>query len=133
MSLLVGLAVFGIPIRGSLSLLYILTTLYITASLTLGILISTAAKNQMQAMMMSFLVFLPSILLSGFIFPRESMPLFFRGLSAVFPMTYYVEIIRGILLKGNGLSALWTQAAALLLFIALTFGGAVKKFSRTMN
>lgn len=131
-SLLVGLAVFGIPIRGSLSLLYILTTLYITASLTLGILISTAAKNQMQAMMMSFLVFLPSILLSGFIFPRESMPLFFRGLSAVFPMTYYVEIIRGILLKGNGLSALWTQAA-LLLFIALTFGGAVKKFSRTMN
>lgn len=132
-SLLVGLAVFGIPVRGSLSLLYILTTLYITASLTLGILISTAAKNQMQAMMMSFLVFLPSILLSGFIFPRESMPLFFRGLSAVFPMTYYVEIIRGILLKGNGLSALWTQAAALLLFIALTFGGAVKKFSRTMN
>ena len=132
-SLLVGLAVFGIPVRGSLPLLYALTALYILASLTLGILISTAAKNQIQAMMMSFLVFLPSILLSGFVFPREAMPLFFQGLAALFPMTHYVDIIRGVLLKGNGLSALWPQAAALLLFIALTFGGAVKKFSRSLG
>lgn len=132
-SLLVGLAVFGIPLRGSLLLLYALTTFYISASLTLGIMISTAAKNQMQAMMMSFFVFMPSILLSGFIFPREAMPAVFQYISALIPMTYYVDILRGILLKGNDLSALYTQAAALLLFISATFGIAIRKFSRTMN
>lgn len=132
-SLLVGLAVFHIPVRGSLPLFYGLTTLFIIASLTLGILISTAAKTQMQAMMMSFSVFLPSVLLSGFVFPREAMPLFFQGLSAFLPMTYYVDISRGILLKGNDLSALWPEALALLLFIAATFGTAVKKFARTVR
>ncbi len=132
-SLLVGLAVFGIPFRGSLLLLYALTTLYITASLTLGILISTAAKTQMQSMMMSFMVFMPSILLSGFIFPREAMPAIFQWLSAVIPMTYYVEILRGILLKGNDFMALAPQAGALALFIIAAFGIAVGKFSRTMN
>ncbi len=132
-SLLVGLAVFSIPVRGSIPLLYGLTTLFITASLTLGILISTTAKNQMQAMMMSIFIFMPSILLSGFIFPREAMPAIFQAVSVLIPMTHYVDILRGILLKGNDLSALYTQAAALLLFISATFGIAVKKFSRTMN
>lgn len=132
-SLLVGLAIFGIPVRGSILLLYALTTLFISASLTLGILISTIAKNQMQAMMMSIFIFMPSILLSGFIFPREAMPTVFQYISGLIPMTYYVDILRGILLKGNDLSALYTQAAALLLFISATFMITVKKFSRTMN
>ena len=132
-SLLIGLAVFAIPIKGSIPLLYGLTTLFIIASLTLGIMISTVATTQMQAMMMSFFVFLPSILLSGFIFPVEAMPKFFQWISSLLPMTYYVKILRGILLKGNNLAALYTEASALLVFITATFSIALKKFSKTMN
>ena len=129
-AILVGLAVFGVPLRGSLLLLYGLSSLFLLASLTLGLLISTAARSQMQAMMMSFACFLPSVLLSGFLFPRDAMPLFFQAVAALFPMTYYVDIIRGILLKGCGLSALLPQTAALLLYATAAFGLAVKKFSR---
>ena len=132
-SLLVGLGIFGIPLRGSLLLLYALTTLFIIASLTLGLMISTVSRTQMQAMQMSFLVFMPSVLLSGFIFPREAMPPIFYWISALFPMTYYVDILRGIILKGSGLSVLYPQALALTAFIAATFGIAIKKFSRTLN
>lgn len=132
-ALLVGLAVFGIPFRGSFLLLYALTTLFITASLTLGILISTAARTQMQAIMMSLFCFLPSILLSGFMFPREAMPAIFQYISAVIPMTYYVDITRGIFLKGNGLAALYPQTLSLGIFTAAVFTIAVRKFSRVMN
>ncbi len=132
MALLIGLALFGVPIRGSLLLLYALTALFILASLTLGLLISTAAQTQMQALLMSFFCILPSILLSGFLFPREAMPLLFQGVAALFPMTWYVDIIRGILLKGAGLSALYPAALALLLYSTLAFSLAVKKFSRTV-
>lgn len=132
-AILIGLAVFGIPFRGSLPLLYALTTLFLLASLTLGILISTAAKTQMQAMMMSLFCFLPSMLLSGFLFPREAMPAIFQYISAIIPMTYYVDITRGIFLKGNGLTELYPQALSLLAFIIAVFGTAIKKFSRTMN
>ncbi|MCH4188639.1 MAG: ABC transporter permease [Megasphaera sp.] len=131
-SILVGLGVFSVPMRGSILLLYALTTLFIGASLTLGILISTIAKTQMQAMQMSFVVFLPSILLSGFMFPREAMPVLFQWISALFPMTYYVEITRGIFLKGVGFAALYTQAMALAVLITATFGIAVKKFARNV-
>ncbi len=78
-SLLVGILVFDLPVRGSLLLLYALTFLFIVGSLSMGILISTLAKTQMQAMQMSFFIFLPSIMLSGYMFPREAMPLFFSG------------------------------------------------------
>lgn len=132
-AILVGLAIFEIPLRGSIPLLYGLTTLFITATLTLGILISTVAKTQMQAMMMSLFTFLPSILLSGFIFPIQAMPTLFQYVSAVIPMTYYMDITRGIFLKGNGLSELYPQALSLFLFILLVFGAAIKKFSKTMN
>lgn len=132
-ALMTSLAVFSVPLRGSLALLYALTTLFIISSLTMGIMISTFARTQMQAMLMSFVVFLPSVLLSGFVFPRESMPDFFYYFSGLFPMTYFVDILRGIFLKGCTLSDLTTQTAALLIFIALTFGLSLKKFSRIMN
>lgn len=132
-AILIGLAVFGIPLRGSIALLYGLTTLFLLSSLTLGIFISTAAKTQMQAMMMSLFCFLPSILLSGFMFPRDAMPALFQYVSAVIPMTYYVDITRGIFLKGNGIAELYPQALALLTFILIVFTTALKKFSRTMN
>lgn len=132
-SILVGIGIFALPMRGSIFLLYGLTTLFIIASLTLGLVISTISKTQMQAMQMSFLVFMPSVLLSGFIFPREAMPAFFYYLSALLPMTYYIDILRGIILKGNTLLILYSQAAALLIFIMITFLIAVKKFTRMMN
>jgi ABC-2 type transport system permease protein len=133
-ALLVGVAVFNLPIRGSLLALYALTTLFIIASLSLGLMISTIAATQMQAMQMSFLLLMmPSFLLSGFIFPREAMPTFFYYFSAILPMTHYIDILRGIILRGCSFASLTSQAAALAGIFALTFGIAVRKFSRTMN
>ena len=115
-ALLVGTLVFHVPIRGSLLELYLLTLFFITASLGLGIMISNLAKNQMQAFQMAFFVMLPSILLSGFLFPREAMPKIIYYISMVIPLTYYLEIIRGIVLKGIGFSYLVGQVATLLAF-----------------
>ena len=114
-SLLVGIGIFAIPLRGSI------------------LLLSTISRTQMQAMQMSFLIFMPSVLLSGFIFPREAMPKIFYYMSDLLPMTYYVEILRGIILRGNDIHVLYPQAAALLVLITLTFLLAMKKFSRTID
>ncbi|MEA1961719.1 MAG: ABC transporter permease [Bacillota bacterium] len=115
-ALLVGVLVFHVPIRGSLLQLYLLTLFFITASLGLGLMISNIAKNQMQAFQMSFFVMLPSILLSGFMFPRAAMPRFIYYLSDVIPLTYYLDIIRGIVLKGIGFQYLIGQVMALIVF-----------------
>ncbi len=132
LALLVGIVVFDLPIRGSLGLLYGLTSLFIIASLTLGVLISSFAKTQMQAMQMSFFVFLPSVLLSGFMFPREAMPTLFYYIGQIIPLTYFLQILRGIVLKGVGLSFLWTQVLALVVFIMITLVISVKKFKKTI-
>ena len=129
-ALLVGILVFDVPTRGSLILLYGLTSLFILASLSLGILISTVTKTQMQAMQLSFFVFMPSILLSGFMFPRDAMPLFFKLLGNLLPLTFYLEILRGILLKGVGVSVLWQPILALVLYIAITLTISIKKFQK---
>ena len=115
-ALLVGVLVFKVPVRGSLLELYILTLFFITASLGLGIFISTIAKTQMQAIQMSFFVILPSILLSGFMFPREAMPLIIQYIGDLIPLTFYLTIIRGIALKGIGIEYLYPQVIALLIF-----------------
>lgn len=133
MALVVGILVFDLPIRGSLSLLYALTSLFIIASLALGILISTVAKTQMQAMQMSFFVFLPSVMLSGFMFPREAMPTFFYWLGDVLPLTFYLEIMRGIVLKGIGFNFLWSQVAALCTFILVAFSISILKFQKKLT
>ena len=132
-ALIVGIAVFNLPIRGSIGLLYGLTSFFIMASLTLGVLISSLAKTQMQAMQMSFFIFMPSILLSGFIFPRDAMPTLFYALGQLLPLTYYLEILRGIILKGNSITLLWGQIFALVVFITATLGLAIKKFSKTLD
>ena len=129
-ALLVGIVVFDVPTRGSLVLLYGLTSLFIVASLSLGILISTVTKTQMQAMQLSFFVFMPSILLSGFMFPRDAMPQFFKLLGNLLPLTFYLEILRGILLKGVGVSVLWQPILALVLYIAITLTISIKKFQK---
>jgi ABC-2 type transport system permease protein len=129
-ALLVGILVFDLPVRGSLGLLYALTSLFIIASLSLGILISTLTKTQMQAMQLSFFVFLPSVLLSGFMFPREAMPLFFNLLGNLLPVTFYLQILRGIILKGVGISVLWTHILALTVFITIALTVSIKKFQK---
>ncbi|WP_238543537.1 ABC transporter permease [Pelosinus sp. HCF1] len=104
--------------------------LFILASLALGLLISTVTKNQMQAMQLSFFVFLPSVLLSGFMFPREAMPMVFNLLGNLLPLTFYLQILRGIILKGVGLSVLWPQIVALVIFIIITLTISIKKFQK---
>ena len=127
-ALSVGVLVFDLPINGSLGLLFILTTPFIVASLALGILISTVARTQMQAMQLSFFVLLPSVLLSGFMFPREAMPTFFYYIGNLIPATYFLEIMRGVILKGIGITYLWSQALSLLAFILGAFIVSLLKF-----
>ena len=129
-ALLVGIFMFDLPVRGSLALLYSLTSLFIIASLAMGVLISVLAKTQMQAMQMSFFIILPSILLSGFMFPREAMPPFFSALGYLLPVTFYLQIMRGIILKGIGIDMLWGQVFALVAFIAIVLTISIKKFNK---
>lgn len=129
-ALLVGVWVFDVPIRGSLLELYLLTLFFITASLGLGLMISNVAKNQMQAFQMSFFVMLPSILLSGFLFPRDAMPIVIYYLSAIIPLTYYLDIIRGIILKGVGYQYLMGQVTVLLVFSLVFLAISIVKFKK---
>ncbi|MEQ8200247.1 MAG: ABC transporter permease [Syntrophomonadaceae bacterium] len=129
-ALLTGVLVFGVPIRGSLLQLYGLTLFFITASLGLGLMISNVAKNQMQAFQLAFFVMLPSILLSGFLFPREAMPRVIYYISAVIPLTYYLDIIRGIILKGIGYQYLMGQVAVLLVFSIIFLSISIAKFKK---
>ncbi|CVK19063.1 MULTISPECIES: ABC transporter permease [Sporomusa] len=130
LALVVGALVFDVPMRGSIGLLYGLTTLFIIASLSLGVLISTVTKTQMQAMQMSFFVFLPSVLLSGFMFPREAMPQLFYQLGHLLPLTFYLEILRGIVLKGIGINFLWSQVFALIVYILVALSISIVKFQK---
>jgi ABC-2 type transport system permease protein len=87
----------------------------------------------MQAMQMSFFVFLPSIMLSGFMFPRESMPLFFNWIGNLIPLTFYLQILRGIILKGVGISVLWSQVICLIVFITVLFALSVIKLQKKVG
>ncbi|KJS15283.1 MAG: transporter [Peptococcaceae bacterium BRH_c4b] len=129
-ALLVGTLVFHVPVRGSLLELYLLTLFFITASLGLGIMISNIAKNQMQAFQMSFFVLLPSILLSGFMFPREAMPVVIQYIGNLIPLTFYLTIIRGIVLKGIGFQYLIPQVVALLVFSVVLIALSIAKFKK---
>ncbi|TWH51585.1 ABC transporter permease [Sporomusa sp. KB1] len=130
LALVVGALVFAVPMKGSIVLLYSLTTLFIIASLSLGVLISTVTRTQMQAMQMSFFVFLPSVLLSGFMFPREAMPQLFYQLGHLLPLTFYLEILRGIVLKGIGINFLWSQVFALIVYILVALSISIVKFQK---
>jgi ABC-2 type transport system permease protein len=111
----VGLFWFDVPFRGSLLLFLLASILYILSLLGVGLFISTISRTQQEAFMAVFLVFMPTMLLSGFMFPVSSMPPLFRWLTLANPMRHYLEIVRGIFLKGAGLAALWPQFLALLL------------------
>ena len=132
LGLLIGIVVFRIPVKGSLLLFYGLTSLHILASLAWGILISSVARTQMQAMQMSFFALMPSILLSGFMFPLEAMPAFFRAISNILPVTFFLQISRGILLKGVGIAVLWPQVLSLLALLVFFLGVSILKFRKTI-
>ncbi len=124
---------FKVNVAGSLPLLLLLGFLFVYCSLSIGMLISTFAKNQMQAMMVMVVVMLPSILLSGFIFPREGMPLIVGWLGYAIPLTYFLNIIRGIMLKGVGISFLWSDVIALCIFTAVILSVAVLRFRKSLD
>lgn len=133
LALMVGVLIFDIPVRGNLGLLYFLTSLFIVASLAMGVLISNFAKTQMQAMQMSFFIFMPSVLLSGFMFPREAMPTFFYYLGNLLPLAFYLQILRGIILKGIGINYLWSQMFSLVAFIGVLLTVSIFKFRKKLT
>ncbi len=124
---------FDVPMIGNLGLLLVVTLVFIVANLALGITFSTLAQNQLQALQMSFFFFLPSLLLSGFMFPFRGMPHWAQAVGEIFPLTHFLRIVRGILLKGNSLEdvALQVWQIALFAVIALTIG--VKRYRQTLD
>ena len=131
--LALGVWLFHVPIRGSLLDVYLASVLLILANLTLGLLISTKAQSQFQAMQMTFFVFLPSILLSGFMFPFAGMPVAIQWLAELLPLTHFLRLIRGIMLRGAGLGDLWPEMLALLVFTAVMMTAAILRFRKRLD
>lgn len=128
-----GRLVFGVPFVGSLLSLALISMPFIGASLTVGLLISTLATTQMQAMQLTFFILLPSILLSGFVFPYEAMPVPAQYFAEVLPATHYVRLIRGVILRGAEASQLLPDIIWLLGFTAVVLGIATKRFNKTLD
>jgi len=114
--LCLGVFWFNVPINGSIIQLLLLSLIFLIAALGFGMFVSTVSKTQLQAMQVSFMIILPSILLSGFMFPRDSMPKLLQILGNIIPLTYFIHILRGIILKGVGSSYLWTDIIPLIVF-----------------
>ena len=134
-SLIIGIGVFlfGVPVLGSLTLLVLLTTLFITTNLSIGYTFSTVVQNQLQAMQLSMMFFLPSILLSGFMFPFAGMPVWAQYIGEGLPLTHYLRIVRAIMLKGSTLANLQYDAIALAALMLLAMTIAVTRFRRTLD
>jgi ABC-2 type transport system permease protein len=131
--LLLGVWLFKVPINGSLWGVYGAAMLLIVANLTLGLLVSTAAKTQFQAMQMAFFLFLPSILLSGFMFPFDGMPKAAQWIAEVLPLTHFVRLIRGVILRGADLLELWPDVLALLAFTVVVMSLAILRFRKRLD
>lgn len=131
--LLVGRILFHVPVVGSVAQLYLIALPFIVASLGVGLLVSAAVKSQAQAMQLGFFYILPNILLSGFMFPREAMPAPAQWIGAALPLTYFLRVMRGILLKGAGLDALWRESVILVGFAVVLVGLAVRRFHKTIE
>jgi ABC-2 type transport system permease protein len=129
----IGVFLFGVPVRGNLIMLALLSTLFITTNLSIGYTFSTIAQNQLQAMQMSIMFFLPSILLSGFMFPFLGMPVWAQYIGEALPLTHYLRIVRAIMLKGANLHNLQYDAIALLSLMLLAMTIAVMRFRRTLD
>jgi ABC-2 type transport system permease protein len=124
---------FHVPMVGSIPLLLLCASVFITANLAMGITFSTLAKNQLQAVQMTFFFFLPSLLLSGFMFPFRGMPEWAQTIGELLPLTHFLRIIRGILLKGNGFEEVLLQLWQIMLFAAVVLVIGVKRYRRTLD
>jgi ABC-2 type transport system permease protein len=131
--LLAAKFVFSVPFAGSIALLMLGVLAFIAASLTVGITISSAARSQMQAMQMTFFFFLPSLLLSGFMFPFRGMPRWAQWLGEMLPLTHFLRYIRGVMLKGNAAAELWPHLWPLLVFTAVVLAIGLKRFRKTLD
>jgi ABC-2 type transport system permease protein len=131
--LVLSYIMFGVAIKGSILLLILLGSIFLIGALAMGMLISAVAKSQLQAMQAAMLFILPSVLLSGFMFPREAMPKLIYAISCTFPITYFLEILRGIIVKGVGLNYLAGVTTILILQIAVIILVTMKKFKKTLD
>ena len=131
--LALGAALFNVPINGGLGALYLAALLFIAATLTLGLLASTLAQTQMQAFQMSFFVLLPSILLSGFVFPFEGMPSLAQWIAQVLPLTHFIELVRGIVLRGADLADLLLPIYKLVGFTVLALLAVTLRFNKSLD
>jgi ABC-2 type transport system permease protein len=129
----IGVLLFGVPIVGNLAVLAALSTLFIATNLSIGYTFSTVAQNQLQAMQMSMMFFLPNILLSGFLFPFAGMPIWAQLIGEALPLTHYLRIVRSIMLKGSSVSDLHYDAAALAVLMLIAMTIAVTRFRRTLD
>ena len=128
-----ALALFEVPMQGDPWLLYFVVSIFIAANLTLGITFSSIARNQLQAMQMTFFFFLPSILLSGFMFPFRGMPEWAQWLGSLLPLTHFLVLVRGIMLKGNTLADLWPQVWPILVFMTVVILIGLRFYKRTLD
>jgi len=128
-----GLVLFRVPIVGNVFLLACLTTLFIATNLAMGYTFSTLAKNQLQAVQMAMMTFLPSMLLSGFLFPYAGMPVWAQYLGEVFPLTHFIRIARSVMLKGSTLIDLRYDTLALFILMLVVMAIAVTRFRRTLD
>ena len=131
--LLAALALFKVPLAGSVLLLYLAVLIFIAANLALGITFSSMARNQLQAMQMTFFFFLPSILLSGFMFPFRGMPVWAQWIGNLLPLTHFLRLVRGIMLKGSGLMQLWPDIWPILAFLAAAIAVGLSLYRKTLD
>ncbi|MHC1730072.1 MAG: ABC transporter permease [Syntrophobacteraceae bacterium] len=131
--LIAGRFLFQVPMAGSLPLLLVVAIVFITANLAMGITFSTVASNQLQAVQMAFFFFLPSLLLSGFMFPFRGMPQWAQAIGEVFPLTHFLRIVRGILIKGNGVEDVVLELWQIALFALVALAIGVRRYHRTLD
>src|SRR6516162_4467131 len=131
--LLAARLVFHVPFFGNIGAIYLVALLFVAANLTVGITLSSLAQNQLQAVQLTVFYFLPNILLSGFMFPFQGMPQWAQVLGELLPLTYFNRLVRGIMLKGNGLSSCWPSVWPLIVFTLLVMTIAVKTYRRTLD
>jgi ABC-2 type transport system permease protein len=128
-----GRWLFEVPMHGDLGLLYFVLLIFIAANLALGITFSALARNQLQAMQMMVFYFMPSVLLSGFMFPFRGMPEWAQWIGSILPLTHFLVLIRGIMLKGNGMDVMWPQIWPILAFMAGVTALGLVFYRRTLD